>query len=1015
MAKINKSAAMFEENLYQLKLKNLQTIMSILIILVASKSNQHIVNFSQPLCDTSNDTAANLNPINEQQSPCSEATNFMKPTFPLAFKRILAEESSNNQTEDLMVQESQSQSQNQSQSTLRFLTSTPEQIVEPIVAPFFGHTNNDVKNKNIAEIQTNYDNSSSPSSSTSLDAKSKLTSQEPQYFKPPDEFLANYWLQDNQVIIKPNESSFKPSAKYYPSTTDSHQENQLVEQPNLALSNHFFIPSSSRQAVNTSSSLPSDLIASLSTFDKPEKHLVVGLTQSSTEQSAPANYNLNGFATYKQTTSSQQQQVQSQQQRLLSEQLNLQKINNDLIRLASDQFKLQQQQHNYGYQQFSKQMTTRRPQTITTQKLPPYHNQYIFPNHQLYPSHQQIVFNPKMKHVQFGKLLPFTNKLRYKKFNYRLTTTGRPFMVTEDLQTSAHSQDIQLSPPKDMLASPQYLHSIQSSPIPPAGSFQAPISFPHQALDSHARLTTKANSNNNNINYPIFTKYTGSNNSRQLSLQSLVDSIDPSASALLLSAPSTINLSSPKSRIQRYESINAQLPSASGLNPQGALDVGDQNPSTMSYSLLPSNDSPTDSLVNDNSLTGLDQDQFIKALQQSATLATNPQVPEVAQEPASVGGGSTDAALASIFEAMLKNAISNTTSNQKPSEFTSQNSNNAQSSSQLPNQYQPPSQQLQAQQSNTNFLANQSPHQISPPKLAGQQQQSQQPLQQMGYPGQMLAFNHQGAMVPPQPPAPIMGDDGLHHQQLHQQAQTHHQQLYGPGSPDSLQSADNNYQQYDQPPNRKRKKNKKRKSGSKQPQIRVAKKPRTGSGNPGFYDANSQNDLEPSATFHKWKYPWLYGPNAGFRPDDDEEEEGETEVNIRFFNNFSRMGPFGQLTRAGGTATLVVSLAFLIISNISLAATVIAHGISSFLRNHGAPDRTKNVVRKRETTNQPDPQKALKVLNLFSHSNLGSLRFRAKTSSTTTTTTTTTSTTTTAPPSIDLNEKIKSFGREWET
>lgn len=141
---------------------------------------------------------------------------------------------------------------------------------------------------------------------------------------------------------------------------------------------------------------------------------------------------------------------------------------------------------------------------------------------------------------------------------------------------------------------------------------------------------------------------------------------------------------------------------------------------------------------------------------------------------------------------------------------------------------------------------------------------------------------------------------------------------------------------------RPRKKNKNKK---KNPSLKVNKRPRNAYGqqpssqasnvNPAFYNYNSNTDLQPSATFHKWKYPWLY------RPDDEDEEEGETEVNIRFFNNFSRMGPFGTVARAGGGATLVVSLIFLILSNFSLAATVIAHGVSSFLRQFASPEKIK--------------------------------------------------------------------------
>jgi hypothetical protein len=124
---------------------------------------------------------------------------------------------------------------------------------------------------------------------------------------------------------------------------------------------------------------------------------------------------------------------------------------------------------------------------------------------------------------------------------------------------------------------------------------------------------------------------------------------------------------------------------------------------------------------------------------------------------------------------------------------------------------------------------------------------------------------------------------------------------------------------------KKRKKSSDKNDGSRNPVVRVQKRPRQ-----QFYEHNSPNDLEPSATFHKWKYPWLYRPPYD---DDEDEEEGETEINLRFFNNFSRMGPLGGIARSAAPATFIISLAFLILSNISLAATVIVHGISSFLRN----------------------------------------------------------------------------------
>ena len=127
------------------------------------------------------------------------------------------------------------------------------------------------------------------------------------------------------------------------------------------------------------------------------------------------------------------------------------------------------------------------------------------------------------------------------------------------------------------------------------------------------------------------------------------------------------------------------------------------------------------------------------------------------------------------------------------------------------------------------------------------------------------------------------------------------------------------------------------------PLVRVQKKARQRGGGGGggqrgqkFREHNASTDLQPAATLHKLKHPWLY-------QDDEEEEDGETEINLRFFNNFSRMGPFGGVGRVVGPASMFASIGFLILSNISLAATIIVHGIAALLRNmsqanSGLPD-----------------------------------------------------------------------------
>lgn len=120
---------------------------------------------------------------------------------------------------------------------------------------------------------------------------------------------------------------------------------------------------------------------------------------------------------------------------------------------------------------------------------------------------------------------------------------------------------------------------------------------------------------------------------------------------------------------------------------------------------------------------------------------------------------------------------------------------------------------------------------------------------------------------------------------------------------------------------RKHKRGSERKKG--RPQMYI--NPKQSAPGAGFYDINSGHDLQPAQTFHKYRRP--------YNEDDEEEQEGETEFNVRFFNNFSRLGPMSRLARYGGGFALFVSLAFLVLSNVSLAATLIAHGVDSFLRN----------------------------------------------------------------------------------
>lgn len=75
---------------------------------------------------------------------------------------------------------------------------------------------------------------------------------------------------------------------------------------------------------------------------------------------------------------------------------------------------------------------------------------------------------------------------------------------------------------------------------------------------------------------------------------------------------------------------------------------------------------------------------------------------------------------------------------------------------------------------------------------------------------------------------------------------------------------------------------------------------------------NSPTDLQSANTVHHVKQ--LIG--------EDDDDDDEADVNVRLLTRASR---------ATSPASLLISLAFLILSNVSLAATVIAHGISAIL------------------------------------------------------------------------------------
>lgn len=320
---------------------------------------------------------------------------------------------------------------------------------------------------------------------------------------------------------------------------------------------------------------------------------------------------------------------------------------------------------------------------------------------------------------------------------------------------------------------------------------------------------------------------------------------------------------------------------------------------------------------------GLTQDQLISLMQQSGannlkTLVQQPSYDQATQESNNVQP--VDSAVASLFETILKGAISLPNQIQKPNSAQQALAQQPQSQSQQQQSHaqspQPPTKIVENEQNPPQGLMNAirnvstivdpaSTRQQKPPSSNYFLQAQQQP--------QTTAMVSSLHHYPPPQTTTTMGD------------QASATVLY---PQDSLMDPAVMYSTDPRPRRPKKKRKKEKSDGSKNPVIRVQKRPRQ-----QFYEHNSPNDLQSSATLHKWKYPWLYRPPYD---DDDDEEEGETEINLRFFNNFSRMGPLGGIARSAAPATFIISLAFLILSNISLAATVIVHGVSSFLRNLNA-------------------------------------------------------------------------------
>lgn len=187
-----------------------------------------------------------------------------------------------------------------------------------------------------------------------------------------------------------------------------------------------------------------------------------------------------------------------------------------------------------------------------------------------------------------------------------------------------------------------------------------------------------------------------------------------------------------------------------------------------------------------------------------------------------------------------------------------------------------------------------------------------------------------------------------------------------------------------------------------------------------FHEIHSSQDLMPLDTFRKFRRP------LAANQDDEEEEDGETELNLRFFNNFSRMGPFSGLQKSGGVLALVISLAFLILSNVSLATTLIAHGIYNYLRqSNDEPSLDSNRRLFRPWTKFLPAKRPSQVHKNSHGSNTvaaatkiePTMQYQPSSSSPITTTSAppppTTTVTTLAPNKTLLDQKIESYGDNW--
>lgn len=458
-----------------------------------------------------------------------------------------------------------------------------------------------------------------------------------------------------------------------------------------------------------------------------------------------------------------------------------------------------------------------------------------------------------------------------------------------------------------------------------------------------------------------------------------------------------------------------------GLLSSKPTDIGEDGSSMVTYSLIPNDrvsrpnqlqnplerpessaiaTSASPGIVEQNIIDGLSQEQLMNLVtqlggQQQNNPQQNVQPIDSSSQPLTPPTNVLDSALMSVFENLFKTSAANSAQTQIQA---SQGLIGAEQQDPLHQQQQAIAQlttsinkQQQSGQTNQNKSLN---------LINDQHNTNEIKFPQAATPN--LNNNHGSQTMPvpiPQPLNQISSSDHHHHQ---------NQAIIYPQ--DSIH--DPMYASYPKRRSKKKRKKSDKSDGVKSPTVRIAKRPRAGP-QQQFYEHNSPTDLQPSATFHRWKYPWLYRPYD----DDEDEEEGETEINLRFFNNFSRMGPFQGIARSAAPVTFIISLVFLILSNVSLAATVIVHGISTFLRSLSSQQQ--------QVGSSPSPHKVsgrlAKLLSAESYIHMPNYSIGMTTTTSkpkakmlNDTTTIESTTKPEHPKATKLDRVIRSFSKAWE-